>query len=114
VIAEIAAINLFIFFLLFFQETKVVRKNALRRAEGMTKRLFSELWYDQCLVIRAFSSVPTNGRSPDFRTITQFSAFPLYAVAAPSGTWIMLCGHSDEIVQVFHLLPFYLPAPLTR
>jgi len=28
------------FFLLFFQETKVVRKNALRRAEGMTKKLF--------------------------------------------------------------------------
>jgi len=102
------------FFLLFFQETKVVRKNALRKAEGMTKHSVYEQWYDQCLVIRAFSSVPTNGRSPDFRAITHFSAFPLFAVAALSGTWIMLYGHSDEIVQVFHLLPYYLPAPLAR
>lgn len=57
-------------------------------------------------------SVPINGRFPDSRIVTQYSAFPIFSVAALNAR-IPLSAHSDEIAQGFHLLPFYLTSAYT-
>ncbi len=58
-------------------------------------------------------SVPINGRFPDSRIVTQYSAFPIFSVAA-SNARIPLSAHSDEIAQEFHPLPFYLSSVHTE
>ena len=58
-------------------------------------------------------SVPVNGRFPDSRIITQHHAFPIFSVAALNAR-IPLSAYSDEIVQDFHPLPFYLSSVYTE
>ncbi len=58
-------------------------------------------------------SVPINGRFPDSRIITQHHAFPIFSVAALNAR-IPLSVYSDEIVQDFHPLPFYLSSVYTE
>jgi hypothetical protein len=55
--------------------------------------------------------VPAAGRSPDSRFL-RAAAFPAFASGLPFwGTGRALSAYSDEIVQAFHLFPYYPPAP---